>query len=277
MPTDKQALQWGEALRGLRRGSAALALGVLLGCQPPTIDGTSDEAMKASIEEMKRDLSPEEAERLAEALMVVMFSSAGTTLADIAKNPGGAIENARHSLDGKSAPEILAVADRIKAERAARERTQALEEIRELQARKAAAEAARGQLAGFQVLKSRFSKEKSGFIEQRVIDLEVKNGTEHPVSRAHFKGTLATPGRAVPWLAQDFNYPIPGGLEPGETAQWSLNPNMFSGWGTVEPRPDMVFTVEVVRLDGADGESLFDSSWAERDEERLQSLASKFQ
>ena len=25
-----------------------------------------------------------------------------------------------------------------------------------------------------------------------------------------------SPGRSVPWLKEDFNYTIPGGLEPGE-------------------------------------------------------------
>ena len=99
--------------------------------------------------------------------------------------------------------------------------------------------------------------------------MRVRNGTEHAISRAYFSGTLATPGRAVPWLREDFNYQVPGGVEPGETADWSLAPNMFSEWGSVEQRDDMVLTVEVMKLDGPDGETLYDSNFSEEDDKRL--------
>jgi len=60
----------------------------------------------------------------------------------------------------------------------------------------------------------------------------------------------------VPWVEDDFNYQIPGGLEPGEEARWKLSPNMFSDWGKVDAPPEAVLTVTVLRLDGADGEEM---------------------
>ena len=53
-------------------------------------------------------------------------------------------------------------------------------------------------------------------------------------------------------------------LEPGESADWNLAPNMFSDWGKVEELDDMVFTVTTTRLDGADGEALFVDNFGER-------------
>lgn len=80
----------------------------------------------------------------------------------------------------------------------------------------------------------------------------------------------------MPWLKDTFNYSIPGGLEPGEEAKWSLAPNMFSDWGRVEMRADMVLTVRVLRLDGADEEVLFDGQVDEYDEERLKALIEEY-
>lgn len=128
------------------------------------------------------------------------------------------------------------------------------------------------------VNKSRFYFEKQEFGGPKpVIDLSVENKTDSPISRAYFKGTIASPGRSIPWLVEDFNYRISGGLEPGEKADWSLLPNQFSAWGRVESPEGAVFTVEVVRLDGADGKALFDSdAFSENDKKRLEILQSKY-
>ena len=81
---------------------------------------------------------------------------------------------------------------------------------------------------------------------------------------------------AVPWHEDDFNYSISGGLEPGETGEWSLQPNMFGGWGTVDEEPGAVFTVDVVRLDGPGDETLFADEWTEKNEKRLVALLTEY-
>ena len=110
-----------------------------------------------------------------------------------------------------------------------------------------------------------------------IIELTVKNGTEHAVSRAYFAGTLSSPNRSTPWLKEGFNYSIPGGLEPGEKATWKLAPDVSSKWGTVDVPKDAVFTVEVIRLDGADGRALRAlRRFTEEDEIRLNKLKEQF-
>lgn len=250
-----------------------------LSCSEPTVDATSDETAKASMERIRASLSEEEEKKFQEALPVVLFEDLESIgdLVSAAQDAESFKAEALKKLHGKTAEEVIGEADRILAERREKERQQALQEIKELDEKKQNAEAAKAELAKFEVLKSRFYKRARSFgTAQPLIELQVRNGTEHAISRAYFIGTLATPGRAVPWLKEDFNYPISGGVEPGETAEWSLAPNMFSKWGTVEQRDDMVLTVEVLKLDGPDGETLYDANFSEEDEKRLQALKEKY-
>ena len=105
----------------------------------------------------------------------------------------------------------------------------------------------RKMLEKFEVKRSRFYKRKKGkyyITEEPIVELTVHNGTDAAISRVYFKGTLASPNRSVPWLQDDINYGISGGLEPGETITWYLAPNMFSNWSTVKsPKwPGVIFS-----------------------------------
>lgn len=248
----------------------------LAACSKPTIDTSSDESMKTSIGKVRDSLSDETKQKFDEALQIVAFSN--IELKDIfaggAAAAGSMESKMKEALQGKSGDEVIALAESIKKERADKERIQALSEIKELEAKKAKAEQARSELAKFTVERSRFYKQRQEFMgPQPIIELTVVNGTSHAISRAYFKGTIASPGRSVPWLKDDFNYEISGGLEPREKATWTLSPNMFSEWGSTDFPADAVFTVEVEQLDGANGESLFSvRDFSEDDRSRLAEL-----
>jgi hypothetical protein len=117
-------------------------------------------------------------------------------------------------------------------------------------------------LADFEILRARFYKETVGVLgtSRPVIDLTVRNGTEYAISRAYFEGTLRSEGRTIPWLQESFNHGIPGGLEPGETAVWSLAPSAYGPWGATDAPTDAILTVTVTRLNGPNGEELFQQS-----------------
>ena len=185
----------------------------------------------------------------------------------------------KESVNGKTGERIIAEAAQIKFERKRKQKEQALQEIKELEEKRQLSVAAREQLKSFKVLRSRFYKQKRDFMgeEQPIIELTVKNGTSHAVSRAYFNGTIASPNRSVPWYQDTFNYSISGGLEPGEEASWSLAPNMFSGWGKVNAPSDAIFTVTVEQIDGADGKALYSTSgFGEIEEKRLSELKEKY-
>lgn len=260
--------------------AAACIIVLLAACAKPTIDASTDEAMKASVAKVRESLPEGKRDEFDKAVELVALSQLDfkTLMTDGATGANTTVGRMKSSLNGKTGAEVIAEGKRIEEERKAKERVQALAEIKELQEKKSSAESAKVELAKFQVIRSRFYKQKREYLgEQPIIELSVRNGTGHPVSRAYFAGTLASPSRSVPWMKDTFNYSISGGLEPGEEASWSLAPNMFSDWGKVEAPADAVLTVEVEKLDGADGNTLFSTrDFTDRDEDRLKRLMAEY-
>lgn len=258
---------------------AALA-SIMVGCSEPKIDASSDEAMKSSSQKVRESLPESKRADFDEALQVLAFHQIDmkALFTEGAAGVGNLESKMRSALNGKTADEVIGEANRIKAERQARERAQALEEIRELEEKRLASIKAQEELKKFEVLRSRFHMRERDFGRtQPIIELAVKNGTSSPVSRAYFEGTIASPGRSVPWHKDTFNYSISGGLESGEEASWSLAPNMFSGWGKVDAPADAIFTVTVDKLDGPDGETLYSvRDFGEREAQRLAELKNKY-
>ena len=256
-----------------------VGLTLLVGCEPspPTVDTSSDQAMEASLQAVRDALPPERRPALDTALQVLVFSDLNPKELLVNGNPietAAELERALKShLQGRTGEEIIAMADEVVAQRKARECQQMQGELAELTRQRSEAVAAREQLTAFEVTRSRFYMDDSNrFMSQPVIELSVKNGTDSPISRAYFAGTLASPDRAVPWLQKEFNYQIAGGLEPGEEARWRLAPNAFE-WRDLGADEAAVFTVTVKRLDGPDGEKLYPTiEFTERDERRLNNL-----
>lgn len=237
--------------------------------------------MKESVDEVRDSLPEERRHEFDQAIRELAF--ANLSLEDLMMQ--GQMENVEYwgskmkaRLADKTGPEIIAEAETLRREREQMQREQALQEIAELEAKRRAATEAKEHLRRFEVKRSRFYKVPQRFGRaEPIIELSVLNGTDHAISRAYFVGTLASPGRSVPWLKESFNYAISGGLEPRESATWKLAPNTFSDWGTVEAPADAVFTVEVVKLDGPGGEVLFDAEGlSEFDAERLVELQREY-
>jgi hypothetical protein len=270
----------GELMSYLKVLGIVIACTILAGCSDPKIDASSDEAMKASVEKVRESLPEAKRKEFDEAIQVLAFSQVDLKdlFAEGAAGVGNLEGKVRQSLDGKTGDQVIAEAERVQAERKERERQQALDEIRELEEKRAKVEDARKQLKNFQVIRSRFYMREQEFMgKQPIIELTVKNGTDQAVSRAYFEGTLASPDRSVPWHQDTFNYSISGGLEPGEEATWNLAPNMFSDWGKVDAPADAVFTVTVEQLDGADGEPIYSTrEFGERERTRLNELKKKY-
>lgn len=266
----------------MKQISVILCLGFLFiaGCSKPKIDATSDETLKASIEKVRESLPEGNRKEFDEAIQVLAFSNLdlGTVFSDAMSGTNTSVSSMKDALAGKTGFEVIQEAEKLKVERQAKEKEQALQEIKELEEKRIKAEEARSQLSSFKITRSRFYKRRREYLgPEPIIELTVQNETKFPVSRAYFTGTLASPGRAVPWLKDQFNYEISGGLEPGEKATWSLAPNMFSDWGKVEAPKDAVLTVTVEQLDGADGESLFSRrDFDDNDMERLTSLKKEY-
>lgn len=75
--------------------------------------------MARSLEVMNASLSPDERERLSNALGVILVHALGGTLREAVER-SGARKKAMQALDGKSAAELIAEADRISSAGASR-------------------------------------------------------------------------------------------------------------------------------------------------------------
>lgn len=253
---------------------------LIVGCSEPKIDSSTEESMKASIEKVRNSISEDKKDKFEESLKVLAFSS--IDLKSLFTQGASGIDTTKNKmqevLDGKTGLEVIDAAERIKRERKEKETLQALSEIQELEEKQQKSQSAKSELAKFKVIRSRFYKMEQRYGGNKpIIELTVKNETSHPISRAYFKGTLASPNRSIPWLVETFNYEISGGLEPGEEVEWSLAPNMFSDWGKVDVPEDAILTVDVEQLDGIGGEELFSSrNFSERNAERLKKLKDEY-
>lgn len=186
----------------------AFALLFLTGCSDPSIDASTDESMKVSVEKVRQSLPEDRRGPFDEALKILAFSQ--ITLKGIFADGASGLDTTKgkmkDALHGKSGEQVIAEAERIKQERKEKERTQAISEIQELEEKKSKAVSAKNDLAKFEVIRSRFYRQKQDFMGERpIIELSVKNGTAHAISRAYFEGTLASPNRSIPWLVETFN------------------------------------------------------------------------
>ncbi|APY10168.1 hypothetical protein BWZ22_02480 [Seonamhaeicola sp. S2-3] len=252
---------------------------LIVSCQKK-IDGSTEESMKKSIEEINESLDESKKEEFQESMQLMMFN--GLELADLMKEDGA--ENMANDfktrVDGMTAEDIIEEGKKIKKQIEQKKKEQAKSEILELYSARENAEKDKQMLSKFEVKRSRFYIRKSGtyyITKEPIIELTVKNGTDQAVSRAYFTGTLASPERTIPWIKDDFNYEISGGLEPGEEVTWYLAPNMFSDWGEVDAPKDAILTVEVTQLDGANGDELYSTNnFGEDEQERLEELLKSY-
>lgn len=267
---------------------------ILIGCGTPRIDTSSDEKLKSSIQKVKDSLSLEQKKTFEDSLQIIMFSkiNLGSMIMGVGNPsfPNNLTDSVKASLNNKSAEEVILEATKIKEEKAKeaerikqeqleREKKEALEEIKKLEDRKAYAEQSKEELKKIEIINAQFKQAENKYISQKepAIKLVVKNNTNKAISRIYCIGTVKSIGREIPWIKEDFNYSIAGGLEAGETATWYLAPNMFSKWGSVETPKDAFFEVEVVEIEGADNKSIASiRDFTEEENIKLQNLKAKF-
>lgn len=252
---------------------ALVGLFVLTGCNQPRLDTTTEESFKASSEKVRGKLPEDQQETYDEALAAVALSQF-----DLGELMSGSNEQMAAkmyaALNGLTGPEVLEKGRQLQAQ-AKRDALKRLEDqIDKLKAKQQDAERAKTTLRPFEVTAAAYEREPERFgNDQPILAITVKNGLDVPVSHAFFTGTLSSPDRSVPWLVEVFNYDIPGGIEPGETLSWRLAPNRFGAWGSVDAPDDAVLSVEVYKLEDAQGKPIATANlFTREDQNRLAEL-----
>ncbi|OSN06401.1 hypothetical protein AU510_07710 [Lonsdalea britannica] len=254
---------------------------VLSGCDKPKIDTSSEATAKSSVKKVRESLPEDKRAAYDDALEVVAFSNVSRKdlmKAKMANDMSTVQEKMMSNLSGKTGEEILSYADKLRKEKAEKEKEQAIQEIQELEEKQKKAELNLDKKKELVVSRSRFYFKKTEYgKDQPIIELTMENNTGKAVSRAEFKGVIASPGRQVPWFTDTFRSTIPGGLEPGEKADLTLPQNPYLKWGDVDLPSDAVFTVTVVSIDDAQGKPIFsDEGFSDEDANRLATLKAKY-
>lgn len=263
---------------------------VLSGCFEQKIDSSSEASFVDSVESMAKGLPEERKKKFLEALKylsLVEFQNSGVTniFEMAAVDTTGHKIKFRESVDGKTVDEIIQKAVSIAEEKEQERKLQKIkqleerikslrEEVNKLEGDKAKAKSDKIKLQNINVSSSRFFYQKNEYnMVKPNISLAIINNTNHAISRVYFDALLTSPNRSIPWVDTSFNYEINGGIEPGEGGEVTLSPNMFGEWSKPpQNRTDYILSLVTTRVDGANGEVLFDSEFPDYQQELLSEL-----
>jgi len=230
-------------------------------CGPMTLETSSIEKLEKSLDDMREQIELEQRARLDEALEYLVGHSA--IIEDEANPPHPELVLALYEpLKGMTADGMIAEARRRRLE----EIESALTELEEL---KVGSEGSRVELDRFDLEKSRVYKRNRGFLEWPVIEFMAENHTDQEIWLIHFRAALLRPGFDEPWLVEDFDHLVLNGLAPGERDLWRIEPEQQEWVTLIDPHPDFVFVLEIMRLEGLGGAVIAATEWGLVEESRL--------
>lgn len=247
----------------LRLSAISLSVLMIAGCSDPKIDTSSMPASVVSVEEVRNSLPTYKRDEFDQGLIIIATSTSFNGI-DILNphrmNAAEIAETANAQMHGLTGDQVIQRADEILRERRAREREHAIRTLKRLEEKQAKALSDQQQLAQFTIDSARYYMSASPYgAPEPVIELEVTNGTDQAISELLLKGVVTSSGRSVPWVDETFYYVVPGGIEPGESLEWSLAPNRFGPWGDAQIPGDAQLTVTLQGVKGLDNQSLWDS------------------
>jgi hypothetical protein len=233
----------------------------VMACGPKTLETSSVEKLEESLNDMREQIELEQRDRLDEALKYLVGDTA--IMEDEANPPHPELVLALYEpLKGMTADGMIAEARR----RRLAEVQTAVTELEEL---KAGSEGAHVELDRFDLEKSRVYKRNRGFLEWPVIEFKAENQTDQVIWLIHFRAALLRPGYDEPWLVEEFDQLVLNGLAPGERDLWRIEPEQQEWVTLVDPHPDFMFILEIMRLEGLGGTVIAATEWGDIERSRL--------
>ena len=260
---------------------AIISLSLTACIKDKKIDASDEETLKKSVEAVQKTLSAKDQKAFEEALQLLIFAeieNQGGLFALAGKDPDNLASDLYKTLDGKSAKEIIKIGEEKQKKIKIKQLESINDEISELQKRKTEAEGSADVLTKIEISNPKFYWATEYYNEKPIIDFTIKNNTQIAIAKGYFHGTVASPGRTIPWISEEFNYEFKGGLEPNETKSLQLAPNMFGDWSVSETkeRDDLVMTIDVVNAQNAEGNRIA-ITFGKEDNKRLETLLEKKQ
>ena len=234
---------------------------VVMGCGPKTLDTSSLDKLEISLTALREPLELDERDRFDEALTYLV--GGGAILNDEAQPIHPGIVLALYQpFAGMTVEGVIVEARRRRLEEVQAAVT-ALEKMSE------GPDTNREALDAFDLKASRVYKRNRGFLEWPMIEFKAQNNTDQVIWLIHFRAALLRPGYEEPWLVEEFDQLVLNGLAPGEGDLWRIEPERQEWVTLIDPHPDMVYTLEVMRLEGLGGNVIAATEWGEIEAARL--------
>lgn len=265
---------------------------LIAGCGILVVDGTNENTVKNSVEKMRNALSPEKQILFDNALQKIALSFTYKhmkTNSDI-RNPYSKtpIDEIREMLSGKSVDEILKLSESLPIndtggfiktnspeERKQKFSAQLIKAENDLKILLEEKSIFFEKLKAFIIVITEFSIKKVdyGYLEKERFEVKIKcqNNTDKAISEVEFNCILKSKSRAVPWKEKEcFEY-FPGGIEPGEVKEWSFYPFGDDSLSYIpEGTNDLILSIEVSNLYGADKKPIYEIKWNKYKQESLE-------
>jgi hypothetical protein len=172
------------------------------------------------------------------------------------------------TLAGQGAKSIIANKDSFATRMSARlDERMAIVHRKTLEDERAAFLATQDSLSRFQVESAKLTQTQL----KTTVQLTVRNGTGHSISRVLFTARALGDANEAPWLDEELDYHIAGGLAPGARATWRIQPpNTIGGkWNRVKVPSTARFVLQPTQLYTADGALLWGARTFTRGDQRL--------
>jgi hypothetical protein len=141
--------------------------------------------------------------------------------------------------------------------------------VTELEKEREGSDTNRDVLDAFDLKASRVYKKNRGFLEWPIVEFKVQNNTDQVIWLIHFRAALLRPGDEEPWLVEEFDQLVLDGLSPGEGDLWRIEPERQEWVTLVDPHPDLVYTLDVMSLEGLGGTVIAATTWGGIESARL--------
>ncbi len=233
--------------------SVACAVALLAACGPTTIDTSSFEGLERSVTDLREPMEEGQRAQFDESLNYLVGE---TALLNGEKQPAHPelVLALYKPLAGMTAEGIISEALRRRLDEV-QTAVAAIERKRE------GAEEQRLALDAFDLQKSKVYKRNRGSLEWPVIEFKAANNTDQLIWLIHFRAALMRPGYDEPWLVEEFDQLVLNGIAPGERDLWRIEPERQEWVTLVDPHPDLLFTLEVMRLEGLGGNVIAATEW----------------
>ena len=234
---------------------------VVAGCGPKTLDTSSLDKLENSLTVLREPLELDERDRFDEALTYLVGGGALLNEEAQTTHPGIVLALYR-PLAGMTVEDVFAEALRRRLE-------EVQSAVTELEKKREGSDANREALDAFDLKASRVYKRNRRFLEWPVIEFKARNNTDQVIWLIHFRAALLRPGYDEPWLVEEFDQLVLHGLAPGEGDLWRIEPERQEWVTLIDPHPDLVYTLEVMRLEGLGGNVIAATEWGDIEEARL--------